>query len=384
LTAENLGSVNRGAPVYYRGFEVGQVLGHQLSDDATRFEIPIFVRSPHDQLVRNDSQFWDVSGINFRAGADGIDVQIASMASLIAGGVAFSSPRGAADRADAGTSFALYPNQASLSDARIDERIPYMIDFDGSIRGLRAGAPVEFRGIRVGSVERIELIPDFTTGKAPIRVHVNLEPQRFANSDAADTIEEQYERTRHLVSRGLRAQLKTGNLLTGDLFVEMNVLPNAAPAEMKMVNGVPLIPSVPTDLEALTASISGLLERLASLPIEDVVQSLQRSASTVETLVTSPEAAAGIESLATAGEDLQALIAELERATGPMMRSAGTAADQAAQTMQSIDTVLGENSTLRYQLERVLQELTAAARSIRGFADMLDRDPSAIIRGRRE
>jgi len=384
LIAENLGSVNRGAPVYFRGLEVGQVLGHRLSDDASRFEIPIFVRSPHDQLVRNDSQFWDVSGITFRAGADGIDLQIASVASLVAGGVAFSSPRGSDNRAAAEASFSLYPNQASLNESRIDERIPYIIDFDGSIRGLQVGAPVEFRGIRTGSVERIELIPDFTTGKAPIRVYVNLEPQRFANSDAADTIEEQYERTAHLVSLGLRAQLKTGNLLTGDLFIELNVLPGAAPAEMTMVDGVPLIPSVPTDLEALTASVSGLLDRLASLPIEPIIQSLQRSASAVETLVTSPEAAAGVENLAAAGNDLRALIAELEAAAGPMARSAESAADQAAQTMQSIDSVLGQNSTLRYQLERVLQELTAAARSIRGFADMLDRDPSAIIRGRRE
>jgi len=384
LIAESLGSVNRGAPVYFRGFEVGQVLGHQLTEDASRFEIPIFVRSPHDRLVRPDSQFWDVSGISFRAGADGIDVQIASMTSLIAGGVAFSSPRGSAERADAGTSFALYPNQASLSEAGIDERIPYLIDFDGSIRGLRPGAPVEFRGIRVGSVERIELIPDFTTGKAPIRVSVNLEPQRFANSDPADTIEAQYERTGHLVALGLRARLATGNLLTGDLFIELNVLPNAEPAEMTMVDGVPLIPSVPTDLEALTASISGLLERLASLPIEDIAQSLERSASAVEALVTSPEAAAGMESLATTATDLQVLIAELDRTTGPVLRSAETAADQAAQTMQSIDAVLGDGSTMRYQLERVLQELTAAARSIRGFADTLDRDPSSIIRGRRE
>ena len=218
----------------------------------------------------------------------------------------------------------------------------------------------------------------------PIRVYVNLEPQRFANSDPEDTIAEQYERTRNLVARGLRAQLNTGNLLTGDLFIEMNVLPGAAPAEMTMIDGVPLIPSVPTDLEALTASVSGLHDRLASLPIEDIVQSLQTSASAIPALVTSPEAAAGVQNLAAAGNDLRNLIAELEAAAGPMASSAESAANQAAQTMESIDSMLGENSTLRFQLERVLQELTAAARSIRGFADMLDRDPSAIIRGRRE
>lgn len=384
LIADNLGSVSRGAPVYYLGFEVGQILGHRLTEDARQFEIPIFVRSPHDRLVKPDSHFWDVSGIRFKAGADGIDLQIATVAALVAGGVEFSSPPGSGDPAAADTSFRLYPDEASINQPQIDERIPYLIDFDGSIRGLQVGAPVEFRGIRVGSVEHIELIPDFTTGKAPIRVRVNLEPQRFVNSDPEDTIEEQYERTRHLVSLGLRAQLKTGNLLTGDLFIEMDILPNAAPAEVTMVDGVAMVPSVPTDLEALTASISGLLDRLSTLPVEDIVQSLQRSASAVETLVTSPDAAAGVNNLAAAGNDLRNLIAGLDAATGPMTRSAQSAVEQARQTMQSVDSVLGENSTLRYQLERVLQELTAAARSIRGFADMLDRDPSAIIRGRRE
>ena len=382
LVAESLGSVNRGAPVYYRGFEVGQILGHRLSDDAKRFEIPIFVRSPHDKLVSTESRFWDVSGIRFRAGADGIDLQVASLTSLIAGGVEFSSPDGAKERATAGATFTLYPDEASLGEARLEERVPYIIDFDGSVRGLQVGAPVEFRGIRVGTVERVELIPDYSTGKAPIRVFVNLEPQRFGLGDKSMSREERYKQTAHLVSLGLRAQLKTGNLLTGDLFVALNIMPDAAPAEMKMIDGVPLVPSVPTDLEALTASVSGLLDRLAGLPIEEVVQSLRHSATAVETLVTSPEAAAGMQDLAAAGGDLRALIAELEAAAGPMARSAEAAAIQAQQTMQSIDAMLGPSSTLRYQLERVLQELTAAARSIRGFADTLDRDPSAIIRGR--
>lgn len=382
LVADNLGSVNRGAPVYYRGFEVGQILGHQLSDDGKQFHIPIFVRSPHDKLVMPDSHFWDVSGISFRAGADGIDLKIASVASLVAGGVEFSSPNGQAEQAAADTTFTLFPDESSIGDSRIAAHIPYIIDFDGSVRGLQVGAPVEFRGIRTGTVTKIELIPDFTSGKAPIRVYVDLEPQRFANSDPAETIEEQYERTKHLVSLGLRAQLKTGNLLTGDLFIAMNLMPDAPTAEVEMIDGVPLIPSVPTDLEALTASVSGLLDRLSSLPIEDVVDSLQRSAATIEALVTSPQATAGLQDLAAAGSDLRKLIAELEASTGPMARSAEAAVTQAQQTMQSVDAMLGQNSTLRYQLERVLQELTAAARSIRSFAEMLDRDPSAIIRGR--
>lgn len=392
LIAESLGSVTRGAPVYYRGLEVGQVLGHRLTEDARRFEIPIFVRSPHDRLVTAESEFWDVSGISLRAGADGFTVQVAGLAALVAGGVEFSSPTGLAGvPAGAGTTFALYPDQGSVGEAQIQERIPYVIEFDGSVRGLRPGAPVEFRGIRVGSVERIVLVNEPQEGKAPIRVFVNLEPQRLAEDWEPPSAEAQYARTARSVARGLRAQIKTASLLTGELYIDLDIYPGAPPAELGEVAGLPLIPSVPTDLEALTATVSGVLDRVAALPLEEITGSLARAAATVETLVGSPEAAAGFGDLLAAMSQMRTLVGTVDAATTPFMRSIDgmlgslqATVTEAQQTLRSIDTVLGEQSTLRYQLERVLQELATAARSIRGFAEALERDPGSIVRGRRE
>lgn len=397
LVAEDLGSVSRGAPVYYRGFPVGQVLGYRLADDARRFEIPIFIESPYDRLVAAESHFWDVSGIRFSAGPNGIEVQVATLATIAAGGVAFSSPAGMAGvQAPTGTQFALYPDEASIGEVGIDERIPYVIEFDGSVRGLRAGAPVEFRGIRVGSVERVVLVRDFGGGRAPIRVYINLEPQRVAASGAegapiGDDVEAQHAVTRDAVASGLRAQLKTGNILTGDLFIDLDFYPDAPPAAVEVEGGLLRIPAVPTDLETLTATVSGLLERLAELPLEEIGGSLARATEQIDTIIGDPAFTAGIADLAAAGSELRALLARIGDTIGPLAGSTegtlaaarGTIA-QAERTMRQLDSLLGDGSSTRYQLERVLQELASAARSIRGFAEALERDPGAVIRGRRE
>lgn len=395
LVAEDLGSVTRGAPVYYRGFPVGQILGYRLAENARRFEIPVFVESPYDHLVVEESSFWDVSGIRVRAGIDGLDVRIAGLAALVAGGIEFSSPLGqSGEPAAAGTRFALYPDEASVGELRFQERIPYVIEVDGSVRGLAADAPVELRGIRVGSVDRIALVPDFASGRAAIRIFIDLEPERFAETlgeAAGEVPEEHYAVTAAAVERGLRAQLRTGNILTGDLFVDLDFYPEAAPAQLETVAGIPRIPAVPTNLEALTATVSGLLDRLASLPLEEIGARLARTAAEIEALATSPEISAGVADIAAVGGELRQMVAEMGAAIGPLADTVtGTLASvrltvaQAERTMRQIDQLLGEGSTTRYQVDRVLQELSSAARSIRGFAETLERDPSAVLRGRRE
>ncbi len=392
LIAETLGSAARGAPVFFRGLEVGQVLGYHLTEDGLRFEMPIFVNAPHDRLVNVGSNFWDVSGISVEAGVDGVAVRTAGLQALLIGGIEFDSPGGsAAEQAAAGSTFALFRDRESIGEQRITERVPFVVDFDSSTRGLRPGAPVEFRGIRLGSVADVGLKSDLAAGDASIRVQINLEPQRVDGLPTGLSIEEDYARIDAYVQNGLRAQLQTGNLLTGELFIDLDFRTDVPADGLDRSGPVPRIPSVPTDLQAITASVTGILTRLAELPLEDIVDNIEHMTGTLDSLLSDPEIAAGVTDLATAGSDLRRLIAELDRAAVPMLRSAEAtirslegAAQAARQTLQSADSLIGQESSLRFQLERSLQELTAAARSIREFAAALERDPGAIIRGRRE
>jgi paraquat-inducible protein B len=392
LIAEALGSAARGSPVFFRGLEVGQVLGYQLSEDGQRFEMPIFVNAPHDRLVHQASNFWDVSGISVEAGVDGVAVRTAGLQALLIGGIEFDSPGGSvAEQAAPGSAFALFRDRESIGEQRITERVPFIVDFDSSTRGLRAGAPVEFRGIRLGSVAHVGLKSDLAAGDAAIRVQINLEPQRVDGLPTGLSIEEDYARLDTYVQNGLRAQLQTGNLLTGELFIELDFRTDVPPDGLDRSGPVPRIPAVPTDLQAITASVTGLLTRLAELPLEDIVDNLEHMTGTLDSLFASPELATGLVDFSAAAGDLRTLMGELSGNAGPLLggvqatlRSLRAAIEQSERTLREANTFLGEGSTTRFQVERVLQELTAAARSIRSFADSLERDPGSLIRGRRE
>ncbi len=392
LIAETLGSAARGSPVFFRGLEVGQVLGYQLAEDGLRFEMPIFVNAPHDRLVHEASNFWDVSGISVEAGVDGVAVRTAGLQALLIGGIEFDSPGGSvAEQAAPGSVFALFRDRESIGEHQITVRLPFVVDFDSSTRGLRPGAPVEFRGIRLGSVTDVRLRTDLAAHQALIRVQFTLEPQRVEGMALGLDTDEAYERIDAYVQEGLRAQLATGNLLTGELYIELDFQQGLPAAGLDRSGDVPLMPSVPTELQAITASVTGLLTRLAELPLEEIVGNLARITSSLDSLASSPELATSLADFSAAAGDLRSLMDELSGNAAPLLgsaqatlRSLRSAIEQSERTLGEVDAFLGEGSTTQFQVERVLQELTAAARSIRSFADALERDPGAIIRGRRE
>jgi paraquat-inducible protein B len=323
---------------------------------------------------------------------DGVAIRTSGLQALLIGGIEFDSPGGSqAEQAAPGTAFALFRDRESIGEQRITERLPFIIDFESSTRGLRPGAPVEFRGIRLGSVSQVGLKSDLQAHDAVIRVQINLEPQRVEAGPLGLSLADDYQRIDEYVQAGLRAQLKTGNLLTGELFIDLDFRSDVPPEGLDRSGPVPRIPAVPTDLQAITASVTGILTRLAELPLEDIVDNIEHMTGTLDSLVSSPELASGLADIAAAGGDLRRLLAQLDGAAAPMLqaaeqtiRSVQATVVEARRTLQSTDALIGDNSTLRFQLERSLQELATAARSIREFAVSLERDPSSIIRGRRE
>src|SRR4051812_20282112 len=159
LTATDLGSVSRGAPILYRGLDIGQVLDYRLAPDKSGLDVSIFVNAPYSDLVRTTSRFWNASGIGVSTSASGVAVEVGSLQSLIVGGIEFDTPQetGTSAAADAGASFPLYSSKSALAQAQFTQKVPFLVDFDGSVRGLSPGAPVEFRGIRVGVVTSVNL-----------------------------------------------------------------------------------------------------------------------------------------------------------------------------------------------------------------------------------
>ena len=391
LTTPTLGSLSPGAPIYYRGIDIGQVMTYSLNEDATELEVKIFVKEAFQNLVRTTSRFWNASGIDVGTSATGIDVQIASLQSLLVGGIEVDTPLGLeqAEVAEAETRFPLYANQRALAQAQFTNKVPYLIHFDGSVRGLNPGAPVEFRGITVGAVTSVQLEFDVDTSRIRIPVTIEIEPQRIIPSTVPPEDFEPGKPMAELVARGLRAQLQTGNLLTGELFVDLVLVPDAPKAELITTGPVPEIPSIPATLDQLQASATMIMNKIAKLPLDELAASLTRTADGLERVVNSPDIQDAGKRIGPAIEQLQQTIGRVDSATGPLLGSLNGAAEAATTTLRdaqtaiaSIQRTIGSGSALANNADNLMQELTRAARSIRVLADYLERNPQALIRGK--
>lgn len=369
LRAESLASISSGSPLYYRGFQVGEVLGYNLDSDGDGVTILVFVRAPYDDLVRERTHFWNASGIEASLGASGVKIQTESLVSILLGGIAFDTPAGerAGARSPSGTVFPLYRDFDAIQEGEYTTRIPFLVRFDDSVEGLVPGAPVLLRGMQIGLVKSVSLEINLDTTEIQIPVVIDLQPQRAKLlGKLADS--PQRERMSHLVAKGLRAQLQSGSLLTGALQVGFDFFPDAPPAVMTWEDGLPVIPTVPSEVQQLKQEASQFVQNLAKAPVAQLVTDLRSTVQNVNRLLSTKEIQDGVpEVVANVNEILVAAKGTLARAD-TLLGSAGDA--------------IGPDSALRYDLARMIQELTSTARSLRTLADFLERDPNALIFGK--
>lgn len=368
LRADTLGSLAVGSPVHFRDIRVGRVVAYKLQEPFAAsggVAIQVFIHSPHDQKVRTNTRFWNSSGIDLTLDAAGIRVNTESLATLLLGGISYGTPPHQAPGPVAADDreFRLYPNRQVADEPQYRRRQAWQLEFAGSVRGLTAGAPVEFRGIRIGEVREVRLELDAATRAARIPVLVDIEPERLGLADpdagSADPSAAERQLWDRLVANGLRAQLKTGNLLTGALYVDLDFYPEDSPRPIAWTSTPPGLPTVPTALDELR----GLLTRLARLPLDGMGQELGASLTALrETL-----------------EQTRNVLQRLDGQTAPELNRTLV---QTRVTLESLQKVLTPSSPLQSEAQRVLQELGAAARSIRIMADYLERHPDALIRGK--
>ena len=392
LRSDTRGSVSRGSPIHYRGLEVGEILGSELDADGQGITFHAFVESPYDALVSKQTRFWNVSGIDFEMSADGVSLSTGSLQSLLIGGIAFDTPvtTEAIQPAAAGTEFALFDDLKSISEAAFTETVPYLVHFDGSVRGLNVDAPVEFRGMKVGRVADVRLVYDTETDSLAIPVVIEIEPERVGIvGDVTTDAPDEHAVMAHLVDQGLRAQLASGSLLTGELLVALDFHEDQDMAALSYDQHYPEIPSIPSDLEGLTRSVTDVVNQIAALPIEEIGTDIKNILDGVDALVSSPDMQQSPASLKGALDDVRALITKVDGQTGPLMaallnalESADLTLDQATATLASAEGMVGEGSQVRFGLDNTLTEISGAARSIRIFADYLERHPEALLRGK--
>jgi paraquat-inducible protein B len=355
LRSSNAGAVEVGAPVYFQHIAVGQVVSSELDAVEDFVTTRIFVREPYDQRIHTDTRFWNASGIDASVGPDGVKIDTQSLVSILVGGIAFEEPPGSPQEvAPAETLFPLYANRADAEQRHFTRTVAWLLRFDQSVRGLKAGAPVEFRGIEVGKVTDIRLEFDRDNARFRIPVRIAIEPERFMELGAGEKLRN--EVVDRLVASGLRAQLRTGNLLTGQLIVSLDIFENAKPAQVAWNGPIPELPTIPTPIEEITGNLTRLVERLGQLPVEQIGRELRAS--------------------------LESLKVTLERSEDVAPALAATLA-QAEKTLASANTLIGPESSVNSELRRALLELSDAARALGLAADQIQAEPSSVIFGRK-
>ncbi|WP_039056323.1 intermembrane transport protein PqiB [Enterobacter sp. Bisph1] len=353
LDSNKAGQLTAGDPVLFRGYRVGSVETSTFDTQKRTMSYQLFINAPNDRLVTSNVRFWKDSGIAVDLTSAGMRVEMGSLTTLFGGGVSFDVPEGlelgqpVAEK----TAFKLYDDQRSIQDSLYTDHIDYLLFFKDSIRGLQPGAPVEFRGIRLGTVSKV---PFFTKSMQQslnddyrIPILIRIEPQRIANQFGEDP--NMPEHLKELLKRGLRASLKTGNIVTGALYVDLDFYNNAPPVgNMHEYAGYPIIPTMSGGLAQIQQRLMDTLDKINNLPLNPMIQqattTLSESQKTLKRLQTTLD---NLNKL-TASQSMQQLPADMQSTLRELNRSMqgfqpGSAAyNKMVTDMQRLDQVLRE------------------------------------------
>ena len=383
LRAPNLGSLDVGSPVLYRRAPVGRVVGFTLLPDEDELSVKVFIESPYDRLVTPQSRFWNASGVDLSVSASGLTLNTQSVATVIAGGVAFEqaldslkSPPAAANSA-----FTLFGDRRSAMAPPDGAAQSLRMVFEGSVRGLAAGAPVDFLGVEIGNVREIALQSETSGQRFPVLVTADIYPQRLGKArgnaqGAADSagkpndLQVNLALLQRLVDSGLRAQLRTGNLLTSQLYVALDFMPKLPRVVVAAIDGVITLPTVPGALSELQPQVASIVQNLSKIPFQSIAVSVQTTLGEVTAAVSSFKGLTPEAQKALGG--VQATLTEVQRTL--------TAAQSSIQRLDR--NVLNDDAPMQRNVEQTLMEVQRAAQSLRVLADYLQLHPEAVLRGK--
>jgi len=302
--------------------------------------------------------------------------------------------------------------------------------FQGSLAGLDVGAPITFRGVKIGTVTAIAVQYDIAKEVVNIPVYIEIQPDSF---QVVNGERNPVRSLNALIARGLRGQLQTVSMVTGQTVVNFDFHPGAPLRLLHIVPGVPELPSIPSGMDVMLTSVSGVLMKISSLPLEqissqllDTMKSADQALKDADSVMTganglvanlntqvkpltdsvmnaSSEASLTLQDARDRlqlreGEPLQTLngtltdgrrlidnlnnnLPVLIATAEQVMKTTTTALDQASTTLRSAQSAISPDSPLYYELNSTLRELKTAATAIRVFAEYIQRNPSALLSG---
>ena len=349
LKADDLGSLDVGSPVYHRRTHVGRVVGYTLDSERDELSVKMFIEAPFQKLVTRQSHFWNASGIDLTINANGLTLNTQTLASVLAGGLAFENPPGVkpGPPAPENTVFTLYDDRRSALAPPDGTVVPMRMVFEQSVRGLSEGAAIDLLGIEIGKVRSVALQYDAQRKRYPAEVLADVYPLRLGglrNALLAETTgADDAEVMRRLIGNGLRAQLRTGNLLTGQLYVALD-----------------FIPSTSRTLPSGVAGVVTIVSKVSKIPFDEIGQDLRKT-------------------LAGANAAIGQLTPEARKALAEVQRTL----TKAQGSLDSVDrNVTDPNAPVQRNVEETMVELQRTAKALRVLADYLQQHPESLLRGK--
>jgi paraquat-inducible protein B len=374
LHAEDIGSLTIGSSVFYRHMPAGQVVAYALDPGGASVTIKVFVNSPFDTFVTPATRFWQASGIDMSINSEGVKLHTESLASILEGGVAFQSLSGAASAAEAAadTSFSLYTDRERALREPNTAVQTFVMYFKGSLRGLSVGAPVDLRGINIGEVKSLSVEYDRYAGALRFPVLVDIFPQRIRGRsrphDHPPGTDDSSEASGQalidsLVAHGMRAEIKSGNLLTGQKYVAVDVHSDAAAAQVHWDEQPPAFPTVSDALDDIQDSVGSIAKKLDKVPFDQISSHLVSTMANLEQTLKSTDH----------------LMRQVDDSLAPQVNAT---LKEAQGALKNAKEALAQDAPLQNNLGSTLLELSRAAKSLSALADYLERHPESLIRGK--
>jgi paraquat-inducible protein B len=367
LSSDRASSVSAGDTVLYKGFKVGRVESMQFNPTDKLVHYEVFIDAPYHELVNSAVRFWDSSGVSMSAGANGFKIETGSIETILFGGVSFGVPEGVkdGDPIEANTDFRLYSSYAEILENPFKYGTYYVVSFSQSVKGLLPGAPVEFRGIQIGQVDRIMLKEgqalNMRTGVegsgAPIPILIFIEPGRMELPDAESSIDLLRKAVKRGIAGGMRASMESGNLLTGAKYISVDFFPDAKPASEGIFLDYATIPTIETGLAQITQSVSSILETIDALPLTDTVAGANTALASLNESLESLE-------VIMANQSTQQLPAQL---------------DKTLQELRDAISSLSPNSEAYQSLNSSLLSLNRTLSNLESFTRTLSEQPNAVV-----
>jgi paraquat-inducible protein B len=363
LRSDDLGSLNIGTQVHYRQITVGKVVRYEYDPTRDDLKIRVFVKAPFHEKVSKETRFYNASGVDVSLNASGLKVNTDSLVSVVLGAVAFETPASlkGGKPAPEDFEFRLYPDKESTKQKEYLTKQYFLLYFEDDVRGLANGAPVSFKGIKVGQVLDFSLQFNWKKRDFQIPVLVEIEPERIEQINGK--LPKGKNMIDEFVARGMRAQLQTGNLLTGQKFIDLAFQRDAPPAKVRYDEAYPVVPTIPQPLQQIIASVENIIDRIDKIPTDEIGRDMKTVLESVNNNLRKTEAMFG--------QINENTLPELTRTLEKVRTS-----------LAEIEKGYGADSRTNQNLREALDELGEAARSIRDLTEYLQRHPESLIRGK--